>query len=193
MVRSGSALAAATKYHEITLMGKINVKNLVNEYVYPATLLGLTRALAHKAELKDGVKSADAMFYLLVKFTLAGAKTKILESTDARIFSIGTSLDLSEALGKFRLLKSGDEKKGAKVAKSKTMTLLEPISSERSKLEELLEIKEIGVTEPEIRCSVDALHVIEYLSVAYPRDIFKRKIDELNLSSQHKLKKHYLW
>jgi putative DNA methylase len=177
----GSALAAATKYREVRVMGKIDVRTLVDEYVYPATLLGLTRALARRAELKDGVKSPDAMFYLLVKFTLAGAKPKVLESTDARIFSIGTSLDLNEASRTWRLLKSGEESKGAKVAKAKTMMLIEPASTERSKLEELLEIKGVGVSEPEIRCTIDALHVLEYYAVAHTRDTFKRMMEELRV------------
>lgn len=33
--------------------------------------------------------------------------------------------------------------------------------------------------EPEIRCSVDALHILEYYSVAFSCGDFKKKVDEL--------------
>jgi putative DNA methylase len=150
--------------------------------VYPAAYLGLAKALARKAELKDGIKSSDGMFYLLVKSTFAGAKKKILDSTDARIFSIGTSLDLNTALKTWRILKAGEKESGAKVAKAKTLALMEPASAERSKLAELLETRGIGATEPKPRCTVDALHVLEYLAVVHPREEFKRKLEQLKAS-----------
>jgi putative DNA methylase len=177
-----AALATATKYREIRVMGKIDVDTLVTKYVYPAAYLGLAKALARKAELKDGIKSPDGMFYLLVKSTFAGAKKKILDSTDARIFSIGTSLDLNTAMRTWRILKAGEKESGAKVAKAKTLTLMEPVSAERSKLAELLETRGIGATEPKPRCTVDALHVLEYLAVVHPREEFKRKLEELKAS-----------
>ena len=46
-------------------------------------------------------------------------------------------------------------------------------------MEELLEVRGVGVREPEIRCSVDALHVLEYYSVALSCGDFKKKVDEL--------------
>ena len=177
-----AALATATKYREVRVMGKIDVETLVTKYVYPAAYLGLARALARKAELKDGIKSPDGMFYLLVKSTFAGAKKKALDSTDARILSIGTSLDLNAALKTWRILKAGEKKGGAKVAKAKTLTLVEPVSAERSKIAELLETRGISPTEPEIRCTVDALHVLEYFAVVHPREEFKRKLEELKAS-----------
>jgi len=174
-----AALAIATKYREVRVMGRIDIGTLVDKYVYPASYLGLARALARKAELKDGVKSTDGMFYLLVKSTLAGAKKKTLDSTDVRIFSIGTSLDLNAALKTWKILRAGEKESGAKVAKAKTVTLVEPASTERSKLAELLEARGVGVTEPRVRCTVDALHLLEYLAVAFPREEFRRKLEEL--------------
>ena len=172
-----AALAVATQYREIRVMGKIDVRKLVDEYVYPAALLGLARALARKAEIRDGIKSPDAMFYVLVKSTLAGAKRKVLESTDARIFSIGTSFDLNTALT-LRILKGGDKEGGARVAKAKTLTLVEPLA-ERAKLAELLDARGVGAAEPKIRCAVDALHFIEYLALIHSKEEFRRKLDEL--------------
>jgi putative DNA methylase len=171
------ALSTATKYKEVRSMGKIDVRTLVDKYIYPASLLGLARALAYKADLKETVKSPEAMFYLIVKFALSGMKEKVIESTDARIFSIGTSLDLKRAMN-LKILRGG-ESKGAKVAKPKSLVLMEPTSNEKAKLEELLEVRGVGVREPEIRCSVDALHVLEYYSVALSCGDFKKKVDEL--------------
>jgi len=177
-----AALATATKYREVRDMGKIDAKTLVDKYVYPATYLGLAKALAMLAELRDGVKSSDAMFYLLVKSTLAGAKKKTLDSTDLRLFAIGTTLDVKMAINSWKILRAAEES-GAKVAKAKTLTLIEPTSSERSKLEELLEYRGISTTNPNVRCSVDALHIIEYYAVTYPREEFRRKLEELKANN----------
>jgi putative DNA methylase len=173
-----ASLAVATKYREIKVMGKIDTKTLIDNYVYPATYLGLSKALAIKAELKEGVKHPDAMFYLLVKSILPGAKKKTLESTDLRIFSIGTSLDLNTAIKTWRILK-GEAEPGAKVAKAKTYTLIEPPSDERSKIAEILEVRGINPENPQIRCAIDALHTLEYYAVTYSREEFKRKTEEL--------------
>ena len=177
-----AALAIATQYREVRVMGKVDVGKLVDKYVYPAALLGLARALARKAKIKDGIKSPDAMFYVLVKSTLAGAKRKVLESTDARIFSIGTSLSLNKAIN-MRILRAGEKEGGAEVAKPKTLILVEPISTERSKLAELLDTRGVGTSEqPKIRCAVDALHYMEYLSVVLSKKKFDIKVKELQAS-----------
>jgi putative DNA methylase len=173
-----ASLAVATKYREIKVMGKIDTKTLIDNYVYPATYLGLAKALAIKAELKEGVKHPDAMFYLLVKSILPGAKKKTLESTDLRIFSIGTSLDLNTAIKTWRILK-GEAEPGAKVAKAKTYTIIEPPSDERSKIAEILEVRGINPENPQIRCTIDALHTLEYYAATYSREEFKRKTEEL--------------
>ncbi|MEM2126755.1 MAG: hypothetical protein QXH67_00840 [Candidatus Bathyarchaeia archaeon] len=176
-----AALAAATRYKEIRAMGRIDVRTLVDRYVYPATLLGMARALARRAELKEGVKSSDSMFYLIVKFTLGGAKSKTLESTDARIFSIGTSMNLNTAIKDWKILRAGkeEEEEGARVAKAKTLILIEPTSTERSKMAEFLEVRGVGIVEPQIRCAVDALHTLEYNAITYSRDEFTRRLEAL--------------
>ncbi|MGC9115819.1 MAG: DUF1156 domain-containing protein, partial [Fervidicoccaceae archaeon] len=172
-----ASLAAATKYREIKVMGRIDTKTLIDNYVYPATYLGLAKALAIKAELKESVKNPDAMFYLLIKSILP-AKKKTLESTDLRLFSIGTSLDLNTAIKTWKILK-GEAEPGAKVAKAKTYTLIEPPSAEHSSLAEILELRGINPENPQIRCTVDALHTLEYYATKYSRDEFKRKFEEL--------------
>jgi len=173
-----ASLATATKYREIKVIGKIDTKTLIDKYVYPATYLGLAKALAIKAELKEGVKYPDAMFYLLIKSILAGAKKKVLESTDLRIFSIGTSLDLNMAIKTWKILK-GEAEPGAKVAKSKTYMLIEPPSAERTAVAEILEIRGINPENPRIRCTIDALHTLEYYATTYSYEEFKQKLEEL--------------
>jgi putative DNA methylase len=180
-----AALATATRYREVRVMGRLDTKTLVDKYVYPATYLGLARAMARRADLKDSVRSPDAMFYLLVKSTLAGAKKKVLESTDLRLFSIGTSLDVNLAIKSWKILRaSGEEGEegGAKVAKAKTLVLVEPPSTEPSKLAELLEARGVGYMNPNIRCVVDALHYTEYLAITSSRQEFRRRLDELKAS-----------
>jgi putative DNA methylase len=173
-----ASLAVATKYREIMDLGKIDTKTLIDNYVYPATYLGLAKALATKAELKESVRQPDAMFYLLIKSILPGARKKTLDSTDLRIFSIGTSLDLNTAIKSWRILK-GEAESGAKVAKAKSYMLIEPPSDECSKLAELLEVRGVNPENPQIRCTVDALHTIEYYAAAYSRDDFRRKVEEI--------------
>jgi putative DNA methylase len=173
-----AALATATKYREVRVMGRLDAKTLVDKYVYPATYFGLAKAMARRAEVKDGARSPDAMFYLLVKSALAGAKKKVLESTDLRLFSIGTSLDVNVAIKSWKILRP-EEETGAKVAKAKTLALVEPVSAEPSKLAELLEFRGVEPTNPNLRCIVDALHYIEYLAVKCSREEFRRKLEEL--------------
>jgi putative DNA methylase len=174
-----AALATATKYREVRVMGRLDAKTLVDKYVYPASYLGLAKAMARRAEVRDGVRSPDAMFYLLVKSTLAGAKKKVLDSTDIRLFSIGTSLDVNMAIKSWKILRPGEEETGAKVAKAKTLTLVEPVSAEPSKLAELLEFRGVEPTKPNLRCIVDALHYVEYLAFKCSREEFRRKLEEL--------------
>ncbi|OYT46230.1 hypothetical protein B6U84_00865 [Candidatus Bathyarchaeota archaeon ex4484_40] len=173
-----AALSVATKYREVRVMGRVNTDTLVEKYVYPAAYLGLVRAYARKAELRDGVKSPEAMFYLLVKVTLPGAKMKTLESTDIRILSIGTSMDVREAVNN-RILLPGREGGGARVAKAKTMVLAEPASASRNAVAELLTLRDVGIESPNIRCSVDMLHLLEYYALAYSRREFARLAEEL--------------
>lgn len=100
-----AALAVATRYREVISLGKLGVDELVDKYVYPAASIGLAMTFARKSEVKDGVRSPDTMFYLLVKCLMAGAKRKVIESTDLRLLSIGTSLHVKTALKDLRLLR----------------------------------------------------------------------------------------
>ncbi|MEM2051231.1 MAG: DUF1156 domain-containing protein, partial [Thermoproteota archaeon] len=177
-----AALAAATSYREVISLGRLSVDELVDKYVYPAASIGLAKAFARRAEIKDGVRSPDAMFYMLAKCLIAGARRKIIESTDLRLLSIGTSLDVKAALKEWKLLREmrGEEEAGAKVAKAKTLILLEPPSAEKAKIMELLEARGVGASEePNVRCAVDALHLLEYYAVAYSATEYMRRLEKL--------------
>ncbi|MEM3194484.1 MAG: DUF1156 domain-containing protein, partial [Candidatus Bathyarchaeia archaeon] len=50
-----AALAAATSYREVISLGRLSVDELVDKYVYPAASIGLAKAFARRAEIKDGV------------------------------------------------------------------------------------------------------------------------------------------
>ncbi|MEM4488725.1 MAG: DUF1156 domain-containing protein [Desulfurococcaceae archaeon] len=175
-----AALTTATSYREVISLGRLSVDELVDDYVYPAASIGLAKAFARRAEIKDGVRSPDAMFYMLAKCLIAGARRKIIESTDLRLLSIGTSLDVKVALKEWKLLKEVKEEAGAKVAKAKTLILLEPLSVEKTKIAELLEARGIGVSEePKVRCAVDVLHVLEYYATAYSAAEYMRRLEKL--------------
>lgn len=181
-----AALSEATKYREVVSLGRLSADELVDNYVYPAATIGIARAYARRADVRDGVRSPDAMFYLLAKCLMAGAKVKVIESTDLRLLSIGTSLDVNAAVKELRILRPagrGEEESGAKVAKAKSFILSEPPSAEKSKLAELLEARGVGVSEPNIRCTVDALHFLEYLAVAYSAGEYRRRLE--GLRSEH--------
>lgn len=170
-----ACLAEATTYKEVTSMGSITAQELVDEYVYPAALLGIAQALSQKAKIAQGIKSPDAMFYLLIKFTLAGSQKKVIDTTDARLFSIGTSFAIrtAQTLNIFTKRKERSRLE---------LTLLEPTSAEGPKFAEFLKMRGLSTVEPEIRCTVDALHVIEYFTLS-SREEFKKKVDKLRVHS----------
>ncbi len=177
-----AALSATTQYSKVVSLGEVGVSELIDKYVYPATSLGLAKAFAKKAEISGDIKSSDAMFYLLVKCLIPSGKRKILESTDISLMFIGTSLDIITAIKKWAILREAkeEEEKGSNVAKTKKYFLMEPVSADRYKLEELLEARKIGVSnETKIKCTVDALHVLEYYALIYPADEYKRRIEDL--------------
>ncbi len=165
-----ACLSEATTYKEVSAVWKIDTKELIDTYVYPAALLGLAQALSRKAQIKEGIKSPDALFYLLIKCVLSGSKKKAIESTDARIFSIGTSFDLKTA----QTLKIVAKTKGERPL---ALILLEPASLERPHLAEFLTTR--GIAEPKMRCVVDVLHVMEYYALISSREEFRKKVGEL--------------
>ncbi|MFN7106245.1 MAG: hypothetical protein ACK4M3_06670, partial [Pyrobaculum sp.] len=178
-----ASLSVATKYCEVrSNVGVVDVEELVDRYVYPATYEGLARAFAAEAHVERGVKSSDAMFYLLAKSLLRGAREKVLESTDLRIFAIGTSFDINEGR-RYRLWREGREG-GARVAKANVYILVEPTAAERSKMADLLAYRGLDYTNPRVRCVVDALHLLEYYALSFDKSEFRKRLAELEAKYQ---------
>jgi putative DNA methylase len=176
------ALSAATKVKEVIEMKKLDTGEIVDRYVYPATLYGLVKAITKKARVEEGVKSSEAMLYLVVKSLAMGAKQKVVTSDDVRIFSIGTGVDLSYVARNLKMFRMGgreEEGTGASLAKRKTLILIEPPSEERIKVKDFLDHRELDPENPKLRCSVDALHLLEYYAVSYGKEQFASKLDEL--------------
>jgi len=175
------ALSTATRYKDVVEMKKLETGEIVDRYVYPATLYGLVKAITKKARVEEGIKSNEAMLYLVLKSLAMGAKQKIVTSDDARIFSIGTGVDLSYATRNLKMFRIGgkEQEEGASLAKRKTLILLEPPSEERIRIKDFLDHKELDPENPRVRCSVDALHLLEYYAISYGKEQFASKLDEL--------------
>ncbi len=164
-----AALSAATRFEEVIDIGKLDTYELVDKYVYPATMLGIVRGVSRKSGLKDGVSSPESMFYLIVKVLLRGLKRKKLSSNDARIIALGTSVDLKKLIDRSKILSR----------EKSELSLLDPTSTERGGLERFLLRRGLEPNNPVIRNSVDALHLLEYYSVAYSGREFKDRLEEL--------------
>ncbi len=168
-----AALSTATRYREVTDIGRLKTEELVDRYVYPATMLGIVRGVSKKSGLRDGVRSPESMFYLILKVLLRGLKRKKLSANDARLIAIGTSADLRQLIDKAKVL-----------SKTKNeIYLMDPPSSDRSELERFLLNREVEPNRPEIRNSIDVLHLLEYYSVVLPGNEFKEKLEDLKASN----------
>jgi len=124
-------------------------------------------ALSEKAKGKP-VTSTDALFYLMVKVLFGGAKKKALERNDVSLLKIATRADPNQ-LERINIVKRGRERE---------YTLVEP--ADASKLDSFLKSRGIDVAEPELRNSVDCLHLLEYYAYIYQRSRFVEKVNELD-------------
>ncbi|RLG63062.1 DUF1156 domain-containing protein [archaeon] len=170
-----ATLAVATRYKEVRDVGRVDVDTLVNKYVYPATMKGIIRAVAKVGRVSEEVKSSPAILYVLVKVIMRGAKKKNLTSNDAIMLSIGTGADLNEMVNRFRVFTKG----GGEESRDVALTLLEPQSLDKAKLEEFLARRWLNTIEPRLRCSVDALHVLEYYALTLPLEEFRKRLEDL--------------
>jgi putative DNA methylase len=174
-----AALSTITTYSKVYRMGELSVESLVRDYVYPCTIRGLILALAGKADVKGEVKSPESMFYVASKALFGGrAETKKLDRSDVSLLAIGTKIDAKSLEDPLKLVTrvktKAEEGRGESAFK-----LLEPTSKERSSLEEFLTSKGLSIGEPNIRSSVDMLHMLEYLSIALPSEFFNKKLEAL--------------
>jgi len=160
-----AALSVITSYKEIySPKGVLSVEDILNEFAFPLTALGIAIALSEKAKGKP-VTSTDALFYLMVKVLFGGAKKKSLERNDVSLLKIATRADPNQ-LERINIVKRGRERE---------YTLVEP--ADASKLDSFLKSRGIDVAEPELRNSVDCLHLLEYYAYKNPRSRFVEKVN----------------
>jgi putative DNA methylase len=177
-----AALAEATKYKQIVEMKSLDTSELMDRYVYRSALHGLVKAISHKASVEEGVRSGEAMLYLVIKFLYSGSVKKVVTGDDARIFSLGTGVELPVAMNNLKLFRAGSEEEegqGSSLAKRKMLVLLEPQSTDTAKLKDMLYFRGLDAENPVVRSSIDALHLLEYHAVTKSREQFSQIMSAL--------------
>jgi putative DNA methylase len=146
------------------------VRNLVENYIYPAT----AEAIARSYGAVGARLSPPSMFYLLSK-VLIGRRPRqarrVLDRTSAVVLSIGTRSELKDLEGRRLLLREED-----------SYVLLEPrwgSRSPRDAIGDALTVRGLSPRESRISTAVDVLHLLEFYATALPKEEFKRKADEL--------------
>jgi putative DNA methylase len=177
-----AALSEATKYNEIIEMKKLETSELMDKYILRAALYGLGKAISQKAHVEEGIRSNEGLLYLVTKFLYAGSSKKVVTSDDARIFSLGAGIDLSHVINDLKMFRAGredEEVEGSSLAKRKMLVLLEPQEKDKTKLREFLYSRAIDIEYPIVRSSIDALHLLEYYTLADSREKFKQDVDAI--------------
>jgi|GEM_PF-233179 len=170
-----ATLSVLTRYEEVyDLRGKLSTQEILTEHVYPLTTRGMIAGLLEELKVPE-VRNRYAAFYLVVKaFFGATSNGERFERfkpsrTDISILSISLGMDY-RTLMESNLLK--------KVKGGNEYVLLEPTSTEPSKLEEFLRIeRRVDPSDPEIRNPVDLLHLMEYLAATLPVSEFAREVE----------------
>ena len=166
----GCMLSVFTRYKKI--VGVRSTKELVEEYIYPATVEAIARALGG-SEL-TGRLSNTSLFYLLGKVLIARRPRQVrraLDRSTMAILAIGTRNEVKK-LKELELVEQEGDK----------FSLLEPawdqhdlVHTARSALEK----RGVNPRNPIIRTAVDLLHLLEYYAVSLPKGEFTRKVEDL--------------
>ncbi|NPA63330.1 MAG: DUF1156 domain-containing protein [Methanococci archaeon] len=162
-------LEEITQYNEIVSPeGKLTTKDILDKYVYPLTIYSIIDAISKEKEGTLKITSKPALFYTTYKI-LFGNKT--LGSGDLILLNISTGIDAKTAV-EYKLIK--EDGKGFTL---NSPDLIKELNNKH--LQQFLIEKNINPTNPEIKTSIDILHLLEYYAFAYPIDAFKSKLDEL--------------
>jgi len=178
------ALAAATRYKEVIEMKRLGINEIVDRYVYPATLYGLANAVSRKVTLEGSIKSSVAMLYLVIKFLYSKSSKKEIPISDCRILALGTNVDLSEIINKMKIFTfeaNEDKDEISSLRRRKTVVLLEPVGTDQSKHRQFLELRGLSLETPLIRSSIDALHLLEYYGLVFDTEKFLKHVDSLKI------------
>jgi putative DNA methylase len=168
-----AVLEEVTKYREISsLKGLLTTEEILNEYVYPATIRGIVNAIA-EIEGTGTLHSGTAMFYTAYKILFGNAS---LSANDIVLLRLATSTDSSE------LISSGVLKE-KRSSSSKEYTLYTPDllgkkALDTKEFQKFLHEKKLDPVEPKPRNSVDVLQLLEYYSLL-GRSRVKEEIEKL--------------
>jgi putative DNA methylase len=168
-----AVLEEVTKYREISsLKGPLTTEEILNEYVYPATIRGIVNAIA-EIEGSGTLHSGVAMFYTAYKILFGNAS---LSANDIVLLRLATSTDPRE------LINSGVLKE-KKSSSSKEYTLYTPDllgkkALDTKEFQKFLHEKKLDPAEPKPRNSVDVLQLLEYYSLL-GRSKVKEEIEKL--------------
>ncbi|ACB10139.1 MULTISPECIES: DUF1156 domain-containing protein [Thermotoga] len=168
-----AALEEVTKYREISsLKGPLTTEEILNEYVYPATIRGIVNAIA-EIEGTGTLHSGTAMFYTAYKILFGNAS---LSANDIVLLRLATSTDPSE------LISSGVLKE-KRSSSSKEYTLYTPDllgkkALDTKEFQKFLHEKKLDPVEPKPKNSVDVLQLLEYYSLL-GRSRVKEEIEKL--------------
>lgn len=169
----GKVLSQFTQYERLIGLkaaGGSPVKELVENYIYPAT----AEAIARSYGAVGARLSPTSMFYLLGK-VLVGRRPRqmrrVLDRTTAIILSIGTRSDLDRLRSQNIILRDGER-----------LILLEPrwgVRSLREAVEDALTVRNLDPRKLNVVTAIDVLHLLEYYAVTLPKEEFRRKVDEV--------------
>jgi len=169
----GKVLSQFTQYERLIGLkaaGESPVKELVENYIYPAT----AEAIARSYGATGARLSSTSMFYLLGK-VLVGRRPRqmrrVLDRTTAIILSIGTRSDLDRLRSQNIILRDGER-----------LILLEPrwgVRSLREAVEDALTVRNLDPRKLNAVTAIDVLHLLEYYAATLPKEEFRRKVDEV--------------
>lgn len=182
-------LEEVTKYEEIYGMkGKLTTREILEKYVYPATILGIINAIAREEIEKEGasevltINSKYGVFYTAHKI-LFGSRS--LSANDLVLLRLATGINVDE-------ITASKKSKGLAILKessstsSKEFTLYSPdLIAKKGELPKPHDIQKflvergINIKDVKIRTSVDALHLLEYYAYTFPRESFFKMLEEL--------------
>ena len=186
------ALSVFTNYDRITDFGRVVGTERIVKEAYAIAVRVLSRS-------REKMKSPESLFYLTVKslfrtYSRRGGQALLepepitLSSQDVIMLSYG--ILGSGANWKFfkqrGLILETKKTKGAKVAKQKTFSLLEPLKDDIKSLNELLGLKGVNPLKFEAKGRdinpVDALHILEFYAL---QGLFRFKEAYERLSRSH--------
>ncbi|NJE02107.1 DUF1156 domain-containing protein [Thermococcus sp. JdF3] len=152
-----AVLEEVTKYGEVlSPKGPLPTEEVLNDYVYPATIRGIIEAIA---EVEEGqrITSNEAVFYTAYK-VLFGNKT--LKPNDIILLNLAT---FTEPNG---LIRGGVLKQTGSASKKEftlyTPDLLGKKALDAKELQKFLYEKGLNPLEPEPRNAIDVLQLLEY-------------------------------